>query len=201
LSPPLGQVGSFGGEGLLEVKFLSRLLTALNLLPSIATMASENRSSWRHQHHKLFAGCTDRRAVVLAEIRDRLEVRRQPARQPHHLDIAPRLPFQSSARLNPDRADRSQHQSLSVCPRRLRPARGRSCASESCPANRQDRSIVRAVAGVQKDRCRRAHRARSTDLTYRSRRAVDGDQWQGYRDCRLQRADRGRCKEPPDRGA
>jgi hypothetical protein len=24
------------------------LLTALNLLPSIATIASENRSSWRH---------------------------------------------------------------------------------------------------------------------------------------------------------
>ena len=30
------------------VKFLSRLLTALNLLPSMATMASENNSSSRH---------------------------------------------------------------------------------------------------------------------------------------------------------
>src|SRR5262249_43633153 len=87
---------------LLGVKFLSRLLTALNLLPSIATIASENRSSWRHSStNKLFAGRTDSRAIVLAEIRDRLEVRRQPARQPHHLEIAPRLPFQSSARLNP----------------------------------------------------------------------------------------------------
>jgi transposase len=64
-------------------------------------------------------------------------------------------------------------------------------------ADRQER----AVAGVQADPSRRARRARSTDLTYRSRRAVDGDQRQGNRDCRLQRADRGRCKKPPDRGA
>src|ERR1700674_3040627 len=33
---------------LLSVKFWSRLLTALNLLPSIAMIASENRSSRRH---------------------------------------------------------------------------------------------------------------------------------------------------------
>jgi hypothetical protein len=32
---------------LCAVKFLSRLLTALNLLPSMATIASENRSSLR----------------------------------------------------------------------------------------------------------------------------------------------------------
>ena len=37
---------------LLGVKFLSRLLTALNLLPSIATRASENSSSRRHSHYK-----------------------------------------------------------------------------------------------------------------------------------------------------
>ena len=34
---------------LASVKFLSRLFTALNLAPSIATLASLNRSSWRHK--------------------------------------------------------------------------------------------------------------------------------------------------------
>ena len=34
---------------LARVKFLSRLLTALNLLPSMATMASVNSSSLRHR--------------------------------------------------------------------------------------------------------------------------------------------------------
>jgi hypothetical protein len=33
---------------LLAVKLRSRLLTALNFLPSMATIASENRSGWRH---------------------------------------------------------------------------------------------------------------------------------------------------------
>src|SRR3546814_13426902 len=33
---------------LATVKFLSRLLTALNLLPSMATTARVNRSNWRH---------------------------------------------------------------------------------------------------------------------------------------------------------
>ncbi|VIO78438.1 hypothetical protein CI41S_62790 [Bradyrhizobium ivorense] len=42
-----------------------------------------------------------RQAVVLAEIRDRLVIRREPTQQPHHLDIAAGLSFEPSARLHP----------------------------------------------------------------------------------------------------
>ncbi len=41
----------------------------------------------------------DRRAVVLAKVEDCLEIGSEATRQPHHLDIAPRLLFQASARL------------------------------------------------------------------------------------------------------
>ena len=44
------------------------------------------------------AGLSDRRAILLAEIGDRLVVRRKPSHKPHHLDVAPRLPFQAPAR-------------------------------------------------------------------------------------------------------
>lgn len=40
----------------------------------------------------------DRRAVVLPEVGDGLEVRRQTPGQPHHLDVALRLPLQPPAR-------------------------------------------------------------------------------------------------------
>src|SRR5206468_10788627 len=41
----------------------------------------------------------DRRAIVLAEVGNRLEVRGEPPGQPHQLDITPRFPFQPPARL------------------------------------------------------------------------------------------------------
>jgi hypothetical protein len=47
------------------------------------------------------AGLADRRAILLAEIGDRLVVRRKPPREPHDLDVAPRLPFQAPARCDP----------------------------------------------------------------------------------------------------
>jgi len=50
------------------------------------------------QHHEVRAGRLDRRAVVLAEVGDRLVVRREPARQPHQLDVAPSLALQPPAR-------------------------------------------------------------------------------------------------------
>ena len=81
------------------MKFLSRLLTALNLLPSIATMASENSFRSRHSRTNSPAHAADRRAIVLAEVRDRLEVRRQAAGEPHQLDIALGLALQAPARL------------------------------------------------------------------------------------------------------
>jgi hypothetical protein len=40
-------------------------------------------------------------AIILAEVRNRLVVRHQPAREPHHLNIAPSLTLQPTAGLNP----------------------------------------------------------------------------------------------------
>ncbi len=42
-----------------------------------------------------------RRAVVLAEVGDRLVVGDEPAQQPHHLDVAAGLALQPPARLHP----------------------------------------------------------------------------------------------------
>src|SRR4029077_2212234 len=53
--------------------------------------ASTQRDEWP-------ASGADRWAVVLAKIGDRLKIRRQPARQPHHLDVARRFVLQTSAR-------------------------------------------------------------------------------------------------------
>ena len=39
--------------------------------------------------------------LSLAEVGDRLVIRRQPADQPHHFHIAPGLPLEPTARLNP----------------------------------------------------------------------------------------------------
>ena len=80
------------------VKFLSRVFTALNLLPSMAATAWVNRSSSPAQSDELPAGRPDRRAIVLPEVGDGLEVRRQAPRQPHHLDVALRLALQPPAR-------------------------------------------------------------------------------------------------------
>jgi hypothetical protein len=49
--------------------------------------------------HKLTTHRPDRRAIVLAEVGNRLEVGREPPGQPHQLDIALRFPFQPPARL------------------------------------------------------------------------------------------------------
>src|SRR5450631_2246596 len=90
------------------VKFLSRLFTALNLLPSIATLACVRRpiprqsatnraQTWRRPGADLADGA----AVVLAEVGNRLVVGSKPARQPHHLNVASSFTLQSSARLHP----------------------------------------------------------------------------------------------------
>src|SRR5580704_19064656 len=50
------------------------------------------------QRDELAAHLTNGLAVVLAEIRDGLEIRRQLPGQPDHLDIALTLPLQASAR-------------------------------------------------------------------------------------------------------
>ena len=53
------------------------------------------------EHDELAAHRPDGLAVVLPEVGDGLEVRRQPPGQPHHLHIAPRLPLQPPAGLHP----------------------------------------------------------------------------------------------------
>src|SRR5262252_6324838 len=85
---------------LASVKFLSRALTALNFDPSMATLAALNRSSFP-QRDELAADLTNGPAIVLAEIRNGLEVRRQPTGQPDHLDVALAFPLQTPARRNP----------------------------------------------------------------------------------------------------
>ena len=47
------------------------------------------------------ANLTDRFAIVLAEIGNRLVIGDQAAREPHHFDIAARLALEPAARLNP----------------------------------------------------------------------------------------------------
>src|SRR6476646_10365071 len=135
---------------LASVKFLSRALTALNLEPSMATLATLSKPSSRHsatkvrqtsrialplslrksamvlksgascpvcqtgavfachprsikraaQRHEGTADLTNRLAVVLAEIRNGLEVRRQLPRQPDQLDVALAFALKAAARRN-----------------------------------------------------------------------------------------------------
>ena len=73
---------------LLGVKFLSRLLTALNLLPSIATIASENRLSRRQEHDEFATDAADRLTVVLAEVGGGLKSGVERPSQPHQLNVA-----------------------------------------------------------------------------------------------------------------
>jgi len=52
------------------------------------------------QHDKLPAHIADRFAIIFAEVRDRLEVRRQALRQPHQLDITLRFALEPTAGLD-----------------------------------------------------------------------------------------------------
>ena len=86
---------------LARVKFLSRLFTALNLLPSIATLACVSRPIMRHSATNRAQTLPDGTAIVLAEVGNRLVIGSEPARQPHHLNVAPGLTLQPAARLDP----------------------------------------------------------------------------------------------------
>src|SRR5262249_34131672 len=83
------------------VKLRSRLFTALNLLPSIATLGVCNRPICRHSAMNFAQNLLDRCTIVLPEIGDRLMIWSQAADQPHHLDIAARLMFQAATGLHP----------------------------------------------------------------------------------------------------
>jgi hypothetical protein len=82
-------------RSLAGVKFLSRLLTALNLLPSTATSVSEAYAA--AEQDEASAGRLDRRAVVAAEVGDCFEVGCQTAEQPHQLEVSLRFALQAPA--------------------------------------------------------------------------------------------------------
>src|SRR5215471_20954196 len=74
---------------------------------ALARSPSNRNARFRQQPHppaqldKLRTYLLDAAAVVLAEVRNRLVVRRQSTEQPHHFDVAPRFAFQPAARLHP----------------------------------------------------------------------------------------------------
>ena len=83
------------------MKLLSRLFTALNLLPSMATLALVSRPILRHNSTNcaqtfLIAGPLSLRKSAMV-----LLIRREPSGQPHHLEIAASLALQPPARLDP----------------------------------------------------------------------------------------------------
>ena len=80
---------------LVRVKFLSRVFTALNLAPSIATLAIGEQIKPAAESDKLNTDFTDRPSIVFAELGDRLVIRRQAAGQPHYFHIALRLRAQA----------------------------------------------------------------------------------------------------------
>src|ERR1700736_1510542 len=86
---------------LARVKFLSRLLTALNLLPSIATLPCVSKPIVRHSATK--RAHTLRMPVPLSLRKSAivLVIRSQTPGQPHHLDVASSLALDPAARLNP----------------------------------------------------------------------------------------------------
>jgi hypothetical protein len=86
---------------LASVKFLSRALTALNFDPSRRSLHCTEQIKFAAQRDELATDLTNGPAIVLAKIRNGLEVRRQPAGQPDHLDVALAFPLQTSARRNP----------------------------------------------------------------------------------------------------
>ena len=75
----------------------SRLLTALNLLLSIGHDRLGKQLQVPAQLHEAAADVADALAVVVAEVGNGLEVRRQSTGQPHQLDVALRLALQTPA--------------------------------------------------------------------------------------------------------
>jgi hypothetical protein len=70
-------------------------------------LAAIDRNAWRckqahlpTQFDELYADLLDRWTVVLTEIGNRLVIRNQPTRQPHHFNVASGLTLQPPARLN-----------------------------------------------------------------------------------------------------
>jgi hypothetical protein len=74
------------------------VLTALNLLPSIATLSFAEQFKAAARHHELAADLADGPAIVFAEVGYGLEVWHQATGQPNQLDV--RRHCRSRRRLN-----------------------------------------------------------------------------------------------------
>jgi hypothetical protein len=83
------------------VKFLSRFVDGLELAAIDGNARRREKPHLTAELNKARAHLTEPQAVILAEVRDRLVIRREPAQQPHHFDIASGFSFQPPARLNP----------------------------------------------------------------------------------------------------
>jgi len=83
------------------VKFLSRLLTALNLLPVDGHYGIAKQPDLATQLDELAADSANRFAVIPTEVGDGLEVGRQSTSQPHQFDVALRLALQPTAGWDP----------------------------------------------------------------------------------------------------
>jgi hypothetical protein len=102
-----GQVARDAGLRLLDAlgdlghrEVLVAVVDGLELAPVNRHDRSGEQIELATQYDELCAGRADRRAIVAAEVGDRLEVRHQAAGQPHQLDVALSLPFEPSARLD-----------------------------------------------------------------------------------------------------
>src|ERR1700681_2474792 len=83
------------------VKFRSRVLTVLNLLPSIATLASLNSSRRRDSTTNSQQTLRIAATLSLRKIGYRLISRHQAAGEPNQLNVALAFSLQAPARLQP----------------------------------------------------------------------------------------------------
>ena len=89
---------AFGDLGHREV--LVAVVDSLEPAPVERHDSSREQVEIAAQDHELGTGSADRRSVVATKVGDRLEIRHQPAGQPHQLDVALALPLEPAARLD-----------------------------------------------------------------------------------------------------
>ena len=89
---------AFGDLGHREV--LVAVVDGLEPAPVERHDSSREQVEIAAQDDELSTGSADRRSVVATKVGDRLEIRNQPAGQPHQLDVALALPLEPAARLD-----------------------------------------------------------------------------------------------------
>ena len=83
-----------------RVKFLSRLLTALNLLPPMATLAVASKPILRHTSTKRAPTFLMPGPLSLRKIGNCFVIGRKPGEQPHHFDVAASFTLKPAARMD-----------------------------------------------------------------------------------------------------